>query len=263
MVNLVTYQQQTFLIHTEFEKLGVKHVFTTKPQAMGIFRNSDLEDLTQSYSTIKDYLGIQGHYYFMHQIHSNKVIDINQTPLEKHSLGFYYDGCDGLITTQPNQLLISTYADCIPLCVFDSQQKILANCHSGWRSTLSGILDKTLDAFIHHYHSNPKDIHVLSGPHLLVDDFEVKDDVAQLFQEQFPTIKNLICEQGFRKTINLNFVNQYYCDQHQIPLNQVHFIDISTLHHELMHSYRKDKENFQQMALITCFSDKEVKQFSN
>lgn len=241
-----------FLSHPD---MPIKHVLTTKPMAMGLFRNPDLDDLKHNYTLVKQALGSEGKLFFMKQTHTNHIVDVNKSELKTHPLGNYVDSVDGLLTTQPNQILISTFADCIPILIVDTKQKIQVNIHSGWKGTLNGILDNALSILINDYQCQVDDIHILIGPHLLVDDFEVQDDVAHQFLSKYPQIKNLHVQQDQKQFINLDLVNEFFLDKHQIKKNQVYRINLSTLQDERLHSYRKDKEKFQQMALVSVLTD--------
>lgn len=255
MFKKIDYKNRRFLICEPLFDLGCKHVMTLKPQAMGIFRNEDLNDLENNYNDVKDYLDTSSPLFFMNQTHSTNIVNINEVLLEEHNLGFYSLDCDGLLTTQTNQLLVSTYADCIPILIYDAKKKIMVNCHLGWKGTLNGILDKALNMLIQEYGSNSNDIHILFGPHLLWDDFEVKEDVLSLFKLKFSEIKNLVKIIDDKTYIDLNKVNLSYCQKYQIPKDNLYFSEISTLLDEECQSYRKDKENFQQMALCSIMID--------
>lgn len=255
MLTEICHNCHTYLIYKPFYDLGLKHVFTTRPDAMGFFKGIDTTTTKQNYDNIKDIFQCEGTLHFMKQIHSTFIKDVDTDEFEPHSLGQLFPNCDGLLTQQTEKILISTYADCIPLLVFDKQQKIQVNIHSGWRSTLNGILDNALTLLIQDYKSKPEDILILSGPHLLKEDFEVQADVLQLFNDKFPQIKNLVIHQDNRTTIDLNQVNLHYTQKHHIPKENIVFADISTLTDKRMHSFRKDKEQFQQMALVSCLID--------
>ena len=46
---------------------------------------------------------------------------------------------DGLITREPGLALMMCFADCVPLIVVDTEQRIIALAHAGWRGTLAGM----------------------------------------------------------------------------------------------------------------------------
>ena len=85
-------------------------------------------------------------FFYPHQIHSDIIIKVDKT---KKGLGAYSikktikgDAC---ITNEKNILLIITWADCIPILLFDPFSNWIAAIHSGWKGTLYNISGKTLD----------------------------------------------------------------------------------------------------------------------
>lgn len=244
----IRYKNYTFIRNRELYDLGCHHLLTMKPLGFGFLKESE-EDFKNNMKLAQELLKTDAPLYYMHQKHTNLVVDINQTELIKTKFGFLKENVDGLYTNQTNQMLMSTYADCTPFLIYDPLNKVQVNLHSGWRGYLHEILLNALSMFEH------SDIHVLSGPHLLKADFEVDKDVANLFEEKFPQIKNLITQQGLKYHIDLNLITHYFCDLKQIPEKNRHFIDLSTLKEESLHSYRKDKQEFKQMALISVMVD--------
>ena len=69
----------------------------------------------------------------INQIHSNKVILIKDNNNE-----VLY--ADGLITKNKNISLAVLTADCAPIFIFDSDNRIICCLHSGWRGALSNIV---------------------------------------------------------------------------------------------------------------------------
>ena len=50
-----------------------------------------------------------------------------------------YTDVDGLITGDPNVVLCTQYADCVPLFFVDPIKRVVATSHAGWRGTAAGI----------------------------------------------------------------------------------------------------------------------------
>ena len=74
----------------------------------------------------------------MHQTHSNKVVEINETNLNKSIYS------DAVITKCKKVALGVLTADCVPILVYDKKNKIIACIHAGWRGALSDIIKKTI-----------------------------------------------------------------------------------------------------------------------
>ncbi len=77
----------------------------------------------------------------MHQTHSNKVIEINKKNMKKKIIS------DAIITRERGVALGVVTADCVPILLFDYENKIVGCIHAGWKGAFSGILKKTIDKF--------------------------------------------------------------------------------------------------------------------
>ena len=77
----------------------------------------------------------------MHQTHSNKVIEINKKNMKKKIIA------DAIITREKGVALGVVTADCVPILLFDYENKIVGCIHAGWKGAFSGILKKTIDKF--------------------------------------------------------------------------------------------------------------------
>ena len=83
--------------------------------------------------------------------------------------------CDALWSSEPSALAIKV-ADCLPISLIGKQ--FIANIHCGWRGAVQGIVDVTID------HVGVPDAAWL-GPSIRVCCFEVGEEVATQFDEQF------------------------------------------------------------------------------
>jgi len=86
------------------------------------------------------------------QVHSNKIlvidaqtpfselrkIDVSGSALEGYDL-FVSPETDGLITNRRDVVLMTFYADCVPLMLHDPETGYVGTVHSGWRGTANLI----------------------------------------------------------------------------------------------------------------------------
>ena len=96
-----------------------------------------------------------------------------------------FSGTDGLLTRQRNLLLTISVADCVPVLIFDSRQKIAAAVHSGWKGTTKNIVGKTADFLLHELNSQPEDVVAFIGPSAGECCYEVGEDVARKFDDAY------------------------------------------------------------------------------
>jgi polyphenol oxidase len=103
-------------------------------------------------------------FFLPHQVHSDKVILVNEDNKGKgvYSLENAIEG-DACVTNKKNILLMITWADCIPILMYDPKNEIIGAVHSGWKGTKQNIFKKTLDT-MKSLGSQEKDIYVSIGP---------------------------------------------------------------------------------------------------
>ena len=75
----------------------------------------------------------------LHQVHSADVAVLDAPPPERLR-------ADAMVTATPGIVLGVLTADCQPVLFADAQAGVIGAAHAGWRGTLDGVLDATLDA---------------------------------------------------------------------------------------------------------------------
>lgn len=98
---------------------------------------------------ISNYFGIDiSNLVILKQKHSNIVHVINENNIEKYKFSSIEHALknegDAIITNIPNLLIGVNTADCAPILLFDSNKNYIAVIHSGWRGTMSSIIENTM-----------------------------------------------------------------------------------------------------------------------
>lgn len=96
-----------------------------------------------------------------------------------------YTDVDGLITNEPGVILSTFYADCVPLYFVDPVHKAIGLSHSGWRGTVGRMGEKTLEAMKEAFGTNPAEVYAAIGPSICQDCYEISEDVAEHFYQEF------------------------------------------------------------------------------
>lgn len=96
-----------------------------------------------------------------------------------------YTDVDGLITNEPGVILSTFYADCVPLYFVDPVHKAIGLSHSGWRGTVGRMGQKTLEAMAEVYGTKPEDVYAAVGPSICQECYEISEDVAEHFYQEF------------------------------------------------------------------------------
>ena len=140
------------------------------------------------------------HCVFSHQVHETNVRRVTK---EDAGMGLLPQGAapvpagpgmlrpmewesvDGLVTDEPGLVLGTFYADCVPLLFIDPVHRAVGVSHSGWRGTVGRMGQKTLEVMRCEFGTEPADVLVGIGPSICQDHYEVSEDVADRFREEF------------------------------------------------------------------------------
>ena len=86
---------------------------------------------------------------------------------------------DALITAEPHAALCILTADCVPILLCDKVQRVVAAIHSGWRGTVTNIVQATVDQMVSQFGTDPINVVAAVGPHIHVGSYTVGPEVAE------------------------------------------------------------------------------------
>ena len=92
--------------------------------------------------------------------------------------------CDALVVEGPGVTAVTMHADCTPVFCVDRTGSRGGICHSGWKGTVRRLPQK-LAAYLIKKGSRPEDLLIGIGPHIRSCCFEVGEEVAEIFREEF------------------------------------------------------------------------------
>ncbi|MCR4741971.1 MAG: polyphenol oxidase family protein [Treponema sp.] len=110
-------------------------------------------------------------------IHSQIVYDLESLENSQGIKG------DGIISKNKNLMPVLTVADCLPIYLYDSKNKVFGLVHSGWKGT--GIIAKAIELAQKNYNSKAQDISIIIGPHIHDCCYIVDEERARYFAENF------------------------------------------------------------------------------
>jgi len=111
--------------------------------------------------------------YDVYQVHSTEIVYTDK-PL---AVGEPHIKADAIITNIPNICLIMRFADCVPILLFDPQNRIIGIAHAGWKGTVNKIAAKTVTKMVQNFGTNPSDVLAAIGPSIGPDHYQVGEDV--------------------------------------------------------------------------------------
>jgi len=170
----------------------------------------------------------------MNQTHSNKSIFID-------TLSNEYENCDGIFTSNRDLTLEVSTADCLP--IFFADKNFFGVVHAGWKGLADDIIEKSIRLLVKNGFVLDN-THILIGPSICKDHFEVKEDVACLFDKKFLISKNQKTFLSLQDIVinQLNSFNIY-------DIVNVEECTYSTPHY---YSYRRDKTDKRIKGRIYC-----------
>ncbi len=141
---------------------------------------------------------------------------------------------DSLITSKANLGLAVSSADCVNVYLYDSRNRIIAGVHSGWRGTNKKILLKTILKMKDEFNSKPEYMFAFFGPNISQKNYEVGEEVAELFDEKYLLYKD---RKLFLDTLkpNIDFLIESGMEERKIELSGLCSYD-----NNYLHSFRRE-----------------------
>lgn len=116
------------------------------------------------------------------QVVTEDMVTPGRTLMEKQP----FSDVDGLITDVPEAVLVTSFADCVPLYFLDPVRRVIGLSHSGRRGTVNRMGAVTVDRMKETYGCRPEEILACVGPSICRDCYEVGPEVAEEFRAVFP-----------------------------------------------------------------------------
>ena len=111
---------------------------------------------------------------FLKQVHG-----VDVAVLDAHTpQGVVADAC---VSAQPHVACTIMVADCMPLLFTDTQGRVVAAAHAGWRGLAAGVIEQTVHAIQQQAKTTATNIQAWLGPCIGPSHFEVGNDVYAAF----------------------------------------------------------------------------------
>lgn len=252
-------KEKNHVPYIQFKNLSatgiVKHGFSTRKGGVstGIFssmnlnfkRGDDPDAVMENYRRMAAALNMRVEDMVLSdQTHTTNVRVITEEDRGKGILKPQdYSDVDGMVTNVPGIVLVTSYADCVPLYFVDPVRKAIGLSHSGWKGTVGHIGQKTVWKMHEVYGSEPKDIVAAIGPSICQSCYEVSDDVAEAFRANFTADEtaDILLDKGNGKyQLDLWKANWYVLTDAGILPEHLSVTDLCTAcHPDLLWSHRK------------------------
>lgn len=168
-----------------------------------------------------------------------------------------YTDVDGLITNDPDVVLCTQYADCVPLFFVDPVKRVVATSHAGWRGTAAGIAAVTVEKMVAEFGCDPADILAGIGPSIGHCCFEVDSPVYEAFTQVAVFDDTCYTDNGGGKYhIDLWQVNRRWMLKAGVLPEHITVTDLCTrCHPDLFWSHRKTGNDRGGLAAFIALTD--------
>lgn len=147
-----------------------------------------IQHVRKNLNIIQDHFRSPNKVFKMKQIHQNNVFVLDDIKMiEDNNLV----EADAVITKLKNVVIGVSTADCIPLLLVDKESKIISAIHVSWKTAFLNIIENTFNE-LGKLGSNTKNIKIIAGPSLAVDNFEIKDDFIETLKKLHENYSNFL-----------------------------------------------------------------------
>ena len=179
-------ENENGLIYMRSDIIGAKHAFTTRfggvsggefaALNLGSNRGDDPEAVRENYRRVCALFGVgENDACVTNQVHKTDVRIV--TAADKHiCLGPTPYEADGIVTAEQGLPIFCFIADCVPVLLWDANNRAAGAVHCGWRSAVGDILKNAVDAMVS-LGAEVQDIRAAIGPSIGACCFETDDDV--------------------------------------------------------------------------------------
>ena len=217
---------------------------------LGFTTEDNIENVRENQKRFLEALGVKGVEisHLIRLVHGNLVISYEE--LSSKDIPFE---ADGIITSQKNIPLVTTFADCVPIIIADPQKNITGVIHAGWRGTVASIASKAVDKMVEVYGCKLENILAGIGPGIGFDMFEVGNDVISMFLDKYSKWEDLTTRisNTDKWKLDLLQLNRRILLDRGIPDRNIVIADLCTYkRNDLFFSYRRDGKRSGRMAAV-------------
>lgn len=213
-------------------------------------RSLDLqENIIENQRRAAEALGVSpGSFVFSDQVHGTRIREVTLENLTEP-----ISETDGLMTAVQGVTLVTLYADCMPILMYDPEHHAIGMVHSGWRGTAQGIGPGLVQAMADRYGSKPERLLAALGPSIGACCFEVGEEVVSTFKAMDP-LKNdsdWLTFQNGNPHVDLNHINRLLLLNAGVDSRQIKSASLCTqCNSDLFYSHRRDRGNTGRMAAL-------------
>lgn len=217
----------------------IHHGFGTKRLDLAVIANPDLSKGKQSPVYPANMPKTK-------QVHGTDVVYLDSIDNDKLYIG------DAWYTDKKEIICYVKTADCLPLLLYDSKNKIVGAVHCGWRGIAGHIVQKTIDEF-KEKNAEPENIIAVIGPHIMTNCYQVSEELINIFRDNGWATEKLIIGKSDAFYFSLESAIKSELEESGLDIKKIDSSDSCTFcRSENFYSYRRDpSEKGRQVSFIS------------
>lgn len=158
---------------------------------------------------------------------------------------------DGLYTYEPNIVITSFSADCVPVLFYHEKSNVVGAIHSGWQGTIKEITMKLFQHLNMQENCDLRDLKVMIGPAISQEKFEVDADVYEKFKALGYADEFIYWnEQTSKYHIDNQLTVKKQCELAGVPEENISIDRMCTFLSEDGFSFRQDRATGRHLSFI-------------
>lgn len=223
-----------------------------------------LQDVLENRSIVANHLGVTSDRITCgNQVHGLKAVRITEELIGAGALSpdTAIPDCDAVYTDIPNVPLFLFIADCVPVGIYDPVHHVVATVHAGWRGAIGHLPVITIEAMKRDFGTRFEDCYVYLGPSIGPKSFEVNQELADTFTDEWKKITDttsdelvryIVREGALQATPHVDlwrFIEEDLL-QRGVPKGQICISGTDSMTDENCFSYRREHGKTGRMALF-------------
>ena len=268
--------KRNYLVEDEFFGEGVKVLFTKKSLFSSSFFLMMNRETSESFQRLELILNkeegiVIKNLFVPNAEHTDCIINLDKNPDWKYAVyGQYRDIllsmpkglCDSIYTRDKDKMLAVMPGDCCVIAVYDCESKIRCIIHAGWRGIKENIIQKTMEK-LRIEGLILRNTKAICFPSISYENYEVGKEIGEDFLK-------LISDMGLNRENHIKYnaeKESYNLNLKKIQIEQIKssgilednikimnfdtFSDKDEYGNYSFHSYRRDRNEFRNIALLT------------
>jgi polyphenol oxidase len=150
---------------------------------------------------------------------------------------------DAMMTRLSDVLLGIQTADCLPILIADTETRVMAAIHAGWRGTASRITERAVADLMLQHGLSPRNCIAALGPTACKQCYEVGEDVIERFKSEFRYWPSLLVnfKEGGKAHLDIRAANVQQLLFCGFTEDSIYVADYCTMHqNDLFFSHRSE-----------------------